>query len=51
LIWTDPPFRRSTPDDRFDGLAGYPFSPHYEEIPDGDGGKLRVHYVDEGPPL
>ena len=39
-----------TPDDRFDGLAGYPFSPHYREIPDGDGGKLRVHYVDEGPP-
>ena len=39
-----------TPDDRFDGLAGYPFSPHYEEIPDGEGGKLRVHYLDEGPP-
>ena len=39
-----------TSDDRFDGLTGYPFSPHYEEIPDGDGGTLRVHYVDEGPP-
>ena len=39
-----------TPDDRFDGLAGYPFSPRYEELPDGDGGTLRVHYVDEGPP-
>jgi haloalkane dehalogenase len=38
-----------TPDDRFDGLAEYPFSPQYEEIPDSDGGKLRVHYVDEGP--
>jgi haloalkane dehalogenase len=38
-----------TPDDRFDGLTDYPFSPNYEEIPDGDGGKLRVHYVDEGP--
>lgn len=38
-----------TPDDRFDGLPGYPFAPHYAEIPDGDGGRLRVHYVDEGP--
>ncbi len=47
-----------TPDDRFDGLPGYPFEPHYAEIPDGDaevhggtlpGGTLRVHYVDEGP--
>ena len=38
-----------TPDDRFDGLPGYPFSPHYADVPDGDGGTLRVHYVDEGP--
>ena len=37
-----------TPDDRFDGLPGYPFSPHYAEVPDGEGGTLRVHYVDEG---
>ncbi|TMA94580.1 MAG: alpha/beta fold hydrolase [Deltaproteobacteria bacterium] len=33
-----------TPDDRFAGLPGYPFPPHYIEV---DG--LRVHYVDEGP--
>ena len=33
-----------TPDERFEGLEGYPFAPHYLEI---DG--LRVHYVDEGP--
>ena len=32
-----------TPDDRFDGLPGYAFEPHYEEV---DG--LRLHYVDEG---
>ncbi|MDQ3935797.1 MAG: haloalkane dehalogenase [Actinomycetota bacterium] len=32
-----------TPDDRFEGLPGYSFEPHYEEI---DG--LRLHYVDEG---
>ena len=39
-----------TPDDRFDGLPGYPFAPHYVEVPSGDGsGTLRVHYVDEGP--
>ncbi len=34
-----------TPDERFAGLPGYPFAPHYVEI---DGG-IRVHYVDEGP--
>ena len=32
-----------TPDDRFEGLPGYPFAPHYEEV-----GGLRLHYVDEG---
>jgi haloalkane dehalogenase len=38
-----------TPDDRFDGLPGYSFEPHYAEVDDGDGGTLRVHYLDEGP--
>ena len=38
-----------TPDARFDGLPDWPFSPHYTEIDDGDGGRLRVHHVDEGP--
>lgn len=38
-----------TPDERFADLPGYPFAPHYAEIPDGDGGTLRVHYLDEGP--
>ena len=33
-----------TPDDRFEGLPGYDFSPKYVETDDG----LRVHYVDEG---
>jgi haloalkane dehalogenase len=32
-----------TPDERFDGLPGYAFAPHYIEQ---DG--LRMHYVDEG---
>jgi haloalkane dehalogenase len=39
-----------TPDDRFQALPGFPFQPHYQEIPSGDGGTLRVHYLDEGPP-
>jgi haloalkane dehalogenase len=33
-----------TPDERFTGLPGYRFAPHYVEI---DG--LRVHSIDEGP--
>jgi haloalkane dehalogenase len=37
-----------TPDDRFEGLTGYGFEPHYVEQ---DG--LRMHYLDEGsgPPV
>jgi haloalkane dehalogenase len=39
-----------TPDECFDSLAGFDFSPHYVEVPCGDGsGALRVHYLDEGP--
>jgi haloalkane dehalogenase len=38
-----------TPDARFDGLPGFPFAPHYVDVPDGEGGALRMHYVDEGP--
>ena len=33
-----------TPDERFAGLPGYPFKPHYVTL---DG--LRLHYVDQGP--
>lgn len=40
-----------TPDDRFDGLPGFDYEPHYVDVPGGDGsGALRVHYLDEGPP-
>lgn len=39
-----------TPDDRFADLPDYPFEPHHVEIPDGDGGTLRVHHLDEGDP-
>jgi haloalkane dehalogenase len=38
-----------TPDDRFEGLPGYSFVPQYAEVADGDGGTLRMHYLDEGP--
>ena len=38
-----------TPDERFQGLPGYSFAPHYAEIPAGDGDTLRMHYLDEGP--
>ena len=32
-----------TPDERFEGLPGYDFAPHWHEA-----GGLRLHYVDEG---
>ena len=38
-----------TPDERFENLADYPFIPNYTEVAAGDGGELRIHYVDEGP--
>ena len=38
-----------TPDSRFEDLPDYPFAPNYAEVPDGEGGALRIHYVDEGP--
>ncbi len=36
-----------TPDDRFDGLSGWDYAPHYvEDLPGYEG--LRMHYADEG---
>jgi haloalkane dehalogenase len=32
-----------TPDERFENLPGFPFTPHYVEV-----NGLRIHYVDEG---
>ena len=37
-----------TPEERFEGLTDYPFMPNYAEVDDGQGGTLRMHYVDEG---
>ena len=39
-----------TPDERFESLADYPFQPHYLRVADGEGGELRIHYLDEGSP-
>lgn len=36
-----------TPDQRFQGLPGWPFQPNYLEV--GSMPALRLHYVDEGP--
>jgi len=37
-----------TPEHRFEGLPGYPWSPHYlSDLPSLAG--LRLHYLDEGP--
>jgi tRNA(adenine34) deaminase len=38
-----------TPDERFAGLPGYPWGPHYIHDLPALGG-LRMHYLDEGPP-
>lgn len=50
-----------TPDDRFEGLADYPYAPHYVTVPaftpDGSAAgdqaaePVRLHYVSEGPPV
>lgn len=38
-----------TPDERFENLPGYPFSPHYVDLrADGLNTALRMHYLDEG---
>ncbi len=37
-----------TPDECFAGLAGFPWPSRYVDVPDGEGGTLRVHYVAEG---
>ncbi len=31
-----------TPEARFANLDGYPFEPNYQNVPDGEGGTLRI---------
>jgi haloalkane dehalogenase len=38
-----------TPEARFAALPDFEFAPHYTDVPDGAGGELRVHHLDEGP--
>ena len=38
-----------TPDERFNKLPGFAFPPQYLEVDSGEGEKLRIHYIDEGP--
>lgn len=38
-----------TPDDRFENLPDFSFAPNYSQVPDGEGGSLRIHHLDEGP--
>jgi haloalkane dehalogenase len=38
-----------TPDERFTGLPDFGYEPHYAEVPDQDGGTLRMAWVEDGP--
>lgn len=38
-----------TPDERFANLPDFPYAPHYTEISDASGLKLRIAAIDEGP--
>lgn len=38
-----------TPDDRFEALPGFPYELRYGTVPDGEGGELRMAYVEAGP--
>jgi haloalkane dehalogenase len=38
-----------TPEDRFAGLSDVPWEPQYADVPDPDGGTLRMAYVEAGP--
>jgi haloalkane dehalogenase len=38
-----------TPDERFTALPDFPYAPHYTEITDQSGTRLRIAAIDEGP--
>jgi haloalkane dehalogenase len=38
-----------TPEERFDALPDFDFEPHYADVPDQDGGMLRMAWVETGP--
>lgn len=37
-----------TPEERFENLIDYPFAANYVDLADGEGDRLRMHYLDEG---
>jgi haloalkane dehalogenase len=37
-----------TPDECFEGIPDFPYEPRYADVPDQDGGTLRMAYLDEG---
>ncbi len=39
-----------TPDERFADLPGFAFPPRYADVPDPDGGTVRMAWVEDGPP-
>jgi haloalkane dehalogenase len=39
-----------TPEERFDALPDFDYPAHYADVPDGDGGLLRMAWVQAGPP-
>jgi haloalkane dehalogenase len=38
-----------TPEDRFSNLPDFPYVPNYAQVADGDGGTLRMAWVQDGP--
>lgn len=38
-----------TPDERFTGLGDFGYLPHYCEVDDDEGGRLRIAWVEDGP--
>ncbi|AQT82090.1 haloalkane dehalogenase [Mycolicibacterium litorale] len=38
-----------TPDERFAEIPDFPYQPHYCELDDAEGGRLRVAWVEDGP--
>src|SRR6201986_4541790 len=39
-----------TPEDRFTDLPEFPYPANYYDVSDGDGGSLRMAWVQDGPP-
>ena len=49
LVQTDRMQTTRPSEDRFADLPDFPWAPSYAEVPDGEGGTLRMAYVEAGP--